>query len=55
MIPMSFEMSNAGAFYTGGDRNLGELVDLYHEVFENTANNNPCQTVNFNSQFLRMV
>lgn len=48
-------MSNTSGFYTGGDQNLGELVDSYHEVFENTMNNNLCHTVKINLQFLRMA
>lgn len=52
---MSFAMSNTSGFYTGGDQNLGELVDSYHEVFENTMNNNLCHTVKINLQFLRMA
>lgn len=48
MISVSFAMSNTSAFYTGSDQNLGELVDSYHEVFENSVNNNPSHTVKDN-------
>lgn len=53
MIPISFAMSTTSAFCTGGDQNLGQLVDSYQEVLENTVNNNPCHAVKIIPQFLR--
>lgn len=53
MIPLSSAMSNTSAFYTGGDQNVGKLVDSYHAVFENIMNNNLCHIVNITSQVLR--